>query len=423
MNKTPIKGWTTKKLNELGCVGRGKSRHRPRNDSSLYGGEYPFIQTGEIKSANLYISGYSQTYNDKGLAQSKLWEPGTLCITIAANIAETAILKIPACFPDSVVGFTADRQKSDVRFIKYSFDILKQQMQNISRGTTQDNFSLDKLLSFDFFTPPLPTQGKIAAILSAYDDLIENNLRRIKILEEMAQTLYREWFVKFLFPGHEKVNMVDSPLGMIPEGWDIMAVEEVCETVIRGVTPEYSPGSGRYIINQKANQGMKLDIANLKELSQDLIVAREKYAHREDLLVNSLGEGTMGRVFFFIEPHQQWAVDQHMTICRSSKKGFTLYLYLLLSSPEGQARLQLMRTGATNMTMLNISALRKMDFLFPDMSLLEMFYNQVILLFDLKDRLTNKQQNLRRTRDLLLPKLISGEIDVSDLDIKVEEAA
>src|SRR5216684_6000397 len=104
MNNTST-NWKLMKLHELGFVGRGRSRHRPRNDTSLYEGKYPFIQTGDVKAADLYISSYTQTYNEKGLAQSKLWEPGTLCITIAANIAETAILKISACFPDSIVGF------------------------------------------------------------------------------------------------------------------------------------------------------------------------------------------------------------------------------------------------------------------------------------------------------------------------------
>jgi len=219
--------WSYKKLNELGFVGRGKSRHRPRNDPSLYEGAYPFIQTGDVKAANFYISEYSQTYNEKGLSQSKLWEPNTLCITIAANIAETAILKIKACFPDSIVGFIADENEADVRFIKYYIDTIKLSMQNVSKGTTQDNLSLDKLLTFDFKIPPLPTQRKIAAIISAYDDLIENNTRRIKILEEMAQALYREWFVKFRFPGHEKVKMVESELGMVPEGWEYLNLKMV----------------------------------------------------------------------------------------------------------------------------------------------------------------------------------------------------
>ena len=127
----PMKGWSYRKLDELGYVGRGKSRHRPRNEPSLYGGDYPFIQTADVKSAEFYIKNYSQTYNEKGLAQSKLWKPGTLCITIAANIAETAILGMPACFPDSIVGFIADPEKADVRFVKYYINTIKFKMQNI----------------------------------------------------------------------------------------------------------------------------------------------------------------------------------------------------------------------------------------------------------------------------------------------------
>ena len=124
----------------------------------------------------------------------------TLCITIAANIAETAILKIKACFPDSIVGFIANKEKADVRFVKYYFDIYKLYMQNISKGTTQDNLSLEKMLRVKFNIPSLSIQQKIANILSRYDEAIENNNKRIKLLEQMAQNLYKEWFVRFRFP-------------------------------------------------------------------------------------------------------------------------------------------------------------------------------------------------------------------------------
>ena len=176
--------WELKTFDEIGFIGRGKSRHRPRNAEHLYGGEYPFVQTGDIKAANFRITEYSQTYNEAGLAQSKLWKEGTLCITIAANIADTAILGIDACFPDSVIGFVPYEDKSDVRFVKYFFDIFQARMKSIAVGAAQDNLSLEKLLTFKIPTPPLPTQRKIASILSAYDDLIENNLKRIKLLEE-----------------------------------------------------------------------------------------------------------------------------------------------------------------------------------------------------------------------------------------------
>ncbi len=187
----------------------------------------------------LHITKFSQTYSENGLAQSKLWNENTLCMTIAGeNTAETAILSFKACFPDSVIGFIANPDKSNVYFVKYYLDTMKQQLKNVSKGATQDNLSLDKLLSFDILTPPLPTQHKIAAILSAYDDLIENNTRRIAILEEMAQSLYREWFVHFRFPGHEKIRMVESTLGMIPEGWEVQTLGTIAQENRRGTNPE-----------------------------------------------------------------------------------------------------------------------------------------------------------------------------------------
>ena len=129
-------------LDQLGTVSRGRSRHRPRNAAFLYGGDYPFVQTGDVKRAGLYLKDFEQTYSEEGLAQSKLWPAGTLCITIAANIAETSILEIEACFPDSVIGFNAYPDKADTRFVKYLFDaVLKMRFQSFTQGAAQDNLS------------------------------------------------------------------------------------------------------------------------------------------------------------------------------------------------------------------------------------------------------------------------------------------
>ena len=135
--------WSNYKLDELGSVGRGKSRHRPRNAPHLYGGKYPFIQTGDVKKTNMYISEFTQTYSDAGLAQSKLWDKGTLLITIAANIADVAILDIDACFPDSVIGFIPNKEICDEKYIKYYFDLFQKTFQQISQGSTQDNLSVE----------------------------------------------------------------------------------------------------------------------------------------------------------------------------------------------------------------------------------------------------------------------------------------
>lgn len=187
--------WRSTRLDQLGTVERGRSRHRPRNDPSLYGGQYPFVQTGDVKAAGLRLYQYAQTYNEAGLAQSRLWPAGTLCFTIAANIGDTSILGIPACFPDSVVGFTPHPDKADVVFVKYALDYAKTRFSAISGGATQDNLSLEKLVSQDLMVPSLEAQRRIASILGAYDDLIEVNRRRIAVLEELARRMFEETYV------------------------------------------------------------------------------------------------------------------------------------------------------------------------------------------------------------------------------------
>ena len=154
--------WEAKGLDELGYVSRGRSRHRPRDAAHLYGGSHPFVQTGDVKHAGLYLTEYTQTYSQDGLAQSRMWPAGTLCITIAANIADTAILGFDACFPDSVIGFIPDDKKADARFIKYLFDaLLQRKYKQFTQGAAQDNLSQAKLLSLKFPIPGISEQKQI----------------------------------------------------------------------------------------------------------------------------------------------------------------------------------------------------------------------------------------------------------------------
>ena len=155
-------GWQRAKLPELGRLGRGKSKHRPRNAEFLYGGDYPFIQTGDIRYADGVITSYTQTYSDAGLAQSKLWPKGTLCITIAANIADTAILGFDACFPDSVVGFIPN-EDVDVKFIEFYIRTIKDTLERFAPATAQKNINLDVLQKVPVPLAPLVEQQRIVA--------------------------------------------------------------------------------------------------------------------------------------------------------------------------------------------------------------------------------------------------------------------
>lgn len=184
-------GWTWATLPQLGELNRGKSKHRPRNDPKLYDGPYPFIQTGDIARANGKITTFSATYNDFGLAQSRLWPEDTLCITIAANIADTAMLTFPACFPDSVVGFVADKEHCDVRYIEFYIRTVKNRLEELAPATAQKNINLGTLSALPIALPPRAEQTQISnlldLIMSSNDALqggTESNLVRASILRQ-----------------------------------------------------------------------------------------------------------------------------------------------------------------------------------------------------------------------------------------------
>lgn len=154
-------GWSFRKLPELGELARGKSKHRPRNDKKLFGSEYPFIQTGEVANSVGHIDSARIFYSEFGLAQSRLFPRGTLCITIAANIADTAILNIDACFPDSVVGFIPLPMSCEVIFIKYLIDVNKQNLEDFAPATAQKNINLKILRELSFPMPPYEEQTEV----------------------------------------------------------------------------------------------------------------------------------------------------------------------------------------------------------------------------------------------------------------------
>ena len=416
MSRTSPSRWKAHKLDQLGSVNRGRSRHRPRNDPSLYGGEYPFFQTGDIKTANLYLSHYSQTYNEKGLSQSKQWEPGTLCITIAANIADTAILGIRGCFPDSVIGFISDPMKADVRFIKYYIDFIKLDMKQVSHGTTQDNLSVEKLLSFDFVVPDIEEQRKIATVLSVYDDLIENNLRRIKILEQMAQNFYREWFVKFRFPGHEKARFVDSPLGRVPEGWELASLGSLVDTQY-GYTEstQLHPIGPKYLRGMDINKKTYIDwdeVPYCPILEKDL--PKYRLLKNDIVVIRMADPGKAG----IVEKEIDAVFASYLVrLSRKTNHISPYYLFYFLISGRYQGYITGASTGTTRKS-ASAGVLTGIDILIPPESILDSFEYQVQSSRHLLNSLLKCNTLLRRTRDLLLPKLISGEIDVSKLAIQ-----
>ena len=371
-------------LDQLGSVSRGRSRHRPRDAEFLYGGPYPFVQTGDVKRSGLYLRDYEQTYSEAGLAQSKLWPVGTLCITIAANIAETAILDIEACFPDSVIGFIADQDKADTRFVKYLFDaVLKMRFQSFTQGAAQDNLSQAKLLSVRFPVPELMVQKKVADILSTYDELIENNRRRIELLEEAARLLYREWFVHFRFPGHERVKISEG----VPAGWERRAL---------GSTLNLQRGFDLPVSRRVAG--------GVPVYGSTGIVGQHNMAKVDSPTLITGRSGSLGRVCFVDDPC--WPLNTSLWV--TEFKSVSIYFsYFLLSEMD----LAKFNTGASVPT-LDRKVAHAANVLIPTRDTAVRFDEQMEVMFMQKKLLNQQIQKLVQARDLLLPRLMNGQIAV-----------
>ena len=188
------KGWTPAPLEQLGSINRGVSKHRPRNDPKLLGGPHPLIQTGEVSNAGTYITTYTQTYSDVGFAQSKLWPAGTLCITIAANIAQTGILTFDACFPDSVVGFLAHEGESNTLYVLGLFWFFQTILEKNAPAAAQKNINLEILRALSVPKPPIEIQSKFATIVEKVETLRSRYQQSLTDLEALYGALSQQAF-------------------------------------------------------------------------------------------------------------------------------------------------------------------------------------------------------------------------------------
>ena len=284
---------------------------------------------------------------------------------------------------------------------------------NQAVGATMPNLNTGILRTVPVRFPPLPLQRRIASTLSPYDDLIENNTRRIQILEQMARSLYREWFVDFRSPGYAKFKLVESPLGMIPQGWKVVPVPEavfinptttVPREGVKPFVPMTSLATGSTLItdieSREGNSGSKFR-------NGDTLFAR---------ITPCLENGKTALVEFSASDDDVAFGSTEFIVMRS-RSVTPEYVYLLARSQEFRENAIKSMTGATGRQRVQEACFNKFLIAHPDLPRLEQFTEAIRPMFELIHCLSNKNANLRRTRDLLLPKLMSGAFDVSKLDI------
>jgi type I restriction enzyme S subunit len=319
----------------------------------------------------------------------------------------------------------------DKHFLYYLFNSrsVRQQIRASCSGVKVRHTSPTRIYEVKANLPPFPTQRKIAAILSAYDDLIENNLRRIKILEEMAQNIYREWFVKFRFPGHEQVRFVDSELGRIPEGWEISVLGEHLVALESGKRPK---GGAQDISNGIPSVGAenimgigRHNYQNEKFVSHEFFEGMRKGIVKDGDVAIYKDGAYIGKSSYFREnfPHEQFCVNEHVFLLRSTGKRLTQNsLYLWLNDPNTVSAMRATNANAAQPG-INQSGVNGLSLIVPTLDITNCFDQLTDPILALLISLAKKNEIIRRTRDLLLPKLISGEVDVSELEITIPEEA
>ena len=399
------------------------------------GNEYPYVEMIEVEPNRRYVYGVqSREYKGGG---TKFIDGDTIFARITpclenGKIAQFVNSKQIGFGSTEFFVFRAKPGISDPNFIYYlsRSDMIKNPAEKSMSGASgRQRADIKSVINIEVPDFSLSTQCKIAAILSAYDDLIENNLRRIKILEEMAQNLYREWFVNFRFPGHENTRFVDSPLGKIPEGWEVSMLGDHLSTLESGKRPKGGiQGNCKGIPSVGAENVRKIGRHNYQS---------EKYIPKsfyEEMKKGKVKHGDValykdgayiGRSTYFRDnfPHPKFCVNEHVFILRSNGNKLTqniLYLWLQESSTIAYIRSTNANAAQPG---INQKGVRGLKIIIASKEIANDFDELVEPLLALIISLAKKNNILRQTRDLLLPKLISGEVDVSELDIKVPEEA
>jgi type I restriction enzyme S subunit len=380
--------WALHTLNDLGLLQRGRSRHRPRYAFHLYGGKYPFIQTGEIRQARKYIRTYEQTYSEAGLLQSKLWPKGTLCITIAANIAELAILDLGACFPDSVLGFLPDKTKADLDFVYYTLVHFQRELKHAGEGSVQDNINLGTFEDRRFPIPLLSEQEAIGKVLGSLDNKIDLLHRQHQTLEAMAETLFRQWFVEA--PDEE---WVERPLTGVAKFLNGLACQK------------YPP----------ENEIDKLPVLKIRELSGGISDSSDWASSgvKPDFIVEA------GDVIFAwsaslmvkVWDGERCVLNQHLFKVTSDE--FPTWFYLRWCKYHLAEFIAISASHATTMGHIKRSDLDAALVQVPPPDVLEMMTQQMAPLLDKQIEIARQRGTLERLRDTLLPKLMSGEVRVA----------
>ena len=384
-----------------------------RSRSDFYeGGTTDWYKTGELK--DWYLDPAEERITKKALEETsvKLFPANTVLMAMYGDgrtITSLGMLRAPAATNQACSAMLVDEGKCDTRYFFYALKGRRHLLLKVASGGAQRNLSGKLIKEFKLPVPPLPVQRRLAGILSAYDELMENSQRRIRLLEAMARALYREWFVHFRFPGHEKFPRVASPLGDIPQGWEVKRVPECVDISPRIAVPR--DGEKPFVpMGCLSNDSMLITDIETREGNSGA-----KFQNGDTLFARitpCLENGKTGFVQFLPDA-QAVAFGSTEFIILRSRTLTPEFVYLLARSDEFRGVAIKSMSGATGRQRVQEQCFDDFQIVQPPSALLDRFSAIVAPSFRLIYKLHLQIQNLRRTRDLLLPRLLSGQVELN----------
>lgn len=361
---------------------------------------------GKVIENPLYISvdKYNEIKEKFGVPQT-----GDMLLTSVGTIGIPYIIKKKDRFYFKDGNLTWFRDFREGLNSKYLYYWIKSSegtgiLYNTTIGSSQKALTISALKNIKVSLPPRSVQDKIVEVVSAYDDLIENNQKQIKLLEEAAQRLYKEWFVDLRFPGHENTKIVDG----VPEGWSKSTVSEVSAVLRRGISPKYNENARGIVINQKC---IRQTIVSYDEArTQEKKYPAELELKEADIAICSTGAGTLGRVGQIYEVRENTTLDSHVTLIRANEKIGQQYLFWSLKMQQDY--LMSAGKGSTNQLELSRETIGNCKILMPEQKIAEQAEKNFVAIHNKMKECSMQIARLREARDLLLPKLMSGEAEV-----------
>lgn len=414
-------GWSNNKIIEL--IESIFSGGTPSTQKSEYwGGDLNWLSSGETRNNFIYETEKTITQLGAKESSTKLAKKGDILIASAGQgftRGQTSYLMKDSYINQSIIGIRTNPEKLYSLFLFYTLKSKYKLMRDLSDSNSSRGSLTCRLVeNLDIRYPEsIKEQQKIATILSNYDDLLENNIKRIELLEKIAKLVYDEWFVKFKFPGHETVKMVDSELGKIPEGWEIVTLESKFNIVLGG-TPsrnkkEYWDGEINWINSGKVNDLRIIERSEgitelgLKKSSTKIMPKRTT--------VLAITGATLGQVSL---TEIETGANQSVVGIYDESNFYSSFIYLKINEIIQE---MISKAGGGAQQHINKDIVKGTKILLPNDSIIKLFNDFINPLFNLLSDLLFKNKNLEKTRDLLLPKLITGDVDVSMLDVEISE--